>query len=114
MRHAAKNRVPTTRHFDGLFQFRAIEIGRIGCDLALLLISHRVDFGLRSLGINDAMNSQTAFYADHWKPFHWIPFTQVRNWHQQGTPLRQEFDKRRRTGNRNYSIPVGPLANPQP
>jgi hypothetical protein len=42
-----------------------IEIGIIGCDLAFLLIGHRVDFGLRRFGINDAINAQTALYADH-------------------------------------------------
>jgi hypothetical protein len=37
-----------------------MEIGRIGCDLAFLLIGHRVDFGLGRFGINDAINTQTA------------------------------------------------------
>jgi hypothetical protein len=65
-----------------VFQFRTIEIGRIGCDLAFLLIGHPVDFGLRRFGVNEAINTQTALQADHWKPFHCVPFRSawVRNW----------------------------------
>ena len=37
-----------------------IEIDRVGCDLAFLLIGHRVNFGLRRFGINEAVNTQTA------------------------------------------------------
>jgi hypothetical protein len=37
-----------------------LEIGRIGCDLAFLLIGHPVDFGLRRFGVNEAINTQTA------------------------------------------------------
>ena len=64
-RHAApENRVSTSRSFDGAFQFWTIEVG---CDLAflLILIDRRVNFGLRRFGLNEAVNTQTALYADH-------------------------------------------------
>jgi len=55
-----ENRVPTSRPFDGVFQFWTIKIGRVGRDLTFLLIGHRVDFGLSRFGINEAVNTQTA------------------------------------------------------
>jgi hypothetical protein len=35
------------------------------CDLAFLLIGHRMDFGPRRFGINAAMNAQGTLQADH-------------------------------------------------
>jgi hypothetical protein len=53
---AADRRRVFLSHVEALDQ----RLGRIGCDLAFLLVGHRVDFGLRRFGINEAINTQTA------------------------------------------------------